>query len=69
MIVFVLMVLFFCFLVMKGWVFMGDVVSYVVLFGIVLVYIFGFFLILGVFGVGMVCVVVIGYLVGNSCVK
>lgn len=58
-----------CFLVMKGWALMGDAVSHAVLPGIVLAYIFGFPLILGAFGAGMVCAVATGYLAGNSRVK
>ncbi len=58
-----------CFLVLKGWALMGDAVSHAVLPGVVLAYIFGFPLILGAFGAGMVTALATGYLSANSRVK
>ena len=58
-----------CFLVLKGWALMGDAVSHAVLPGIVLAYIFGFPLILGAFGAGMVTALATGFLAANSRVK
>lgn len=48
---------------------MGDVIFYVVLLGIVLVFWFGILLVIGVFVLGIFCVVVMGYLKENSWVK
>lgn len=58
-----------CFLVLKGWALMGDAVSHAVLPGIVLAYVFGFPLILGAFGAGMLAALATGYLAENSRVK
>ena len=58
-----------CFLVLKGWALMGDAVSHAILPGIVLAYIFGFPLLLGAFGAGMVCALSTGYLSSNSRIK
>jgi len=58
-----------CFLVLKGWALMGDAVSHAVLPGIVLAYIFGFPLIVGAFGAGMVTALATGFLAANSRVK
>ena len=58
-----------CFLVLKGWALMGDAVSHAVLPGVVLAYIFGFPLLLGAFGAGMITSLATGYLSDNSRVK
>ncbi|MFB9224828.1 metal ABC transporter permease [Paracoccus cavernae] len=58
-----------CFLVLKGWALMGDAVSHAVLPGVVLAYIFGFPLLLGAFGAGMVTALATGFLSDNSRVK
>nr|WP_321523947.1 metal ABC transporter permease [uncultured Cohaesibacter sp.] len=58
-----------CFLVLKGWALMGVAVSHAILPGIVLAYIFGFPLLLGAFGAGMVCALSTGYLSSNSRIK
>nr|WP_319391156.1 metal ABC transporter permease [uncultured Cohaesibacter sp.] len=58
-----------CFLVLKGWALMGDAVSHAILPGIVLAYIFGFPLLLGAFGAGMICALSTGYLSSNSRIK
>lgn len=58
-----------CFLVLKGWALMGDSVSHAILPGIVLAYIFGFPLLIGAFGAGMVCALSTGYLSVNSRIK
>ncbi len=58
-----------CFLVLKGWALMGDAVSHAILPGVVIAYIFGFPLIVGAFGAGMLCALATGYLSGNSRVK
>ncbi|MFT3689645.1 metal ABC transporter permease [Paenirhodobacter sp.] len=58
-----------CFLVLKGWALMGDAISHAILPGVVLAYIFGFPLIVGAFGAGMVMALGTGYLSGNSRLK
>lgn len=58
-----------CFLVLKGWALIGDAISHAVLPGIVLAYIFGFPLILGAFGAGMLTAMATGFLSRNSRVK
>lgn len=58
-----------CFLVLKGWALMGDAVSHAVLPGVVLAYIFGFPLLIGAFGAGMITALATGFLADNSRVK
>ncbi len=58
-----------CFLVLKGWALMGDVVSHAVLPGVVLAYILGFPLIFGAFVAGMFTALATGYLSENSRVR
>ena len=58
-----------CFLVMKGWPLIGDVVSHAVLPGIVLVWMIGIPLIIEAFTAGMTCALLTGFLADNSRVK
>ncbi len=58
-----------CFLVLKGWALMGDAISHAILPGVVLAYIFGFPLIVGAFGAGMLTALSTGFLAANSRIK
>lgn len=58
-----------CFLVLKGWSLMGDAVAHAVLPGVVLAYITGLPLVLGAFGAGMTCSLLIGYFDANSRIR
>lgn len=58
-----------CYLVLKGWSLMGDAVSHAVLPGIVLAHVTGIPLVLGAFGAGLSCALLIGYLRDHSRLK
>jgi manganese/iron transport system permease protein len=58
-----------CFLVMKGWPLIGNVVSHAVLPGIALVWMIGIRPIIGAFAAGMACALLAGFLADNSRVK
>lgn len=45
-------VFFFCYLMFKGWLLIGDVFFYLIVFGVVGVYMFGLFFVFGVFFFG-----------------
>jgi manganese/iron transport system permease protein len=58
-----------CYLVLKGWSLMGDVISHAVLPGIVIAYVLGLPLAVGAFAAGLSCALFTGYLKENSRVK
>jgi manganese/iron transport system permease protein len=58
-----------CYLVLRGWSLMGDAISHAVLPGIVLAFVLGLPLVVGAFGAGLACALLIGYLKENSRVK
>ncbi|KAB2712543.1 metal ABC transporter permease [Brucella intermedia] len=58
-----------CFLVLKGWSFMGDAISHAVLPGVVVAYIIGIPFGFGAFVAGMSCALATGYLTENSRIK
>jgi len=58
-----------CFLVLKGWSLMGDVVSHAVLPGVVLAYMLSLPLALGAFVAGLVCAIGTGFIKENSRIK
>lgn len=58
-----------CFVVLSGWSLMGDAISHAILPGVVLAYIFGFPLVVGAFGAGMLTAIGSGYIADHSRVK
>lgn len=58
-----------CFLILKGWSLMGDVISHAVLPGIVIAFVIGIPLSIGAFISGIFCAFATGYLKENSRIK
>lgn len=63
------MALLSCFLVLKGWLLMGDAISHAVFPGVVIAYIIGFPYAAGAFIAGLFSAVATGFLKNNSRIK